>query len=50
MKYVKDFNWKKGMSVKSFVEELGGIGFQAIELKAASEIIEKMKSSKSTGV
>ena len=45
MKYVKDFNWKKGMSVKSFVEELGGIGFQAIELKAASEIIEKMKTS-----
>ncbi len=46
MAFVKDFKWKKGMDVKTFVEELGSVGFQSIELKNASEVFEKMKRDK----
>ena len=43
MEYVKDFKWKKGMSVKELVTSYQNIGFQSIELKKASDVIVKMK-------
>ncbi|MFH0831994.1 MAG: deoxyhypusine synthase family protein [archaeon] len=46
MKTVKDFLWKPGMSVDGLVEGFGSLGFQAIELHEASEIVMKMKKSK----
>jgi len=42
---VKDFKWKKGMSVREFVQDLGQIGFQSVELKKASDVIVKMKKN-----
>ncbi len=41
--YVRDFTWKKGMTVKEMVDAYSGIGFQSIELKKASDVIVKMK-------
>jgi len=43
MKYVSDFKWKKGMTVKDMVGKLGEIGFQSVELNKAAEVIVKMK-------
>ena len=37
--------WKKGMSVHDFVQGLGNVGFQSIELLRASETIVKMKKN-----
>ena len=45
VEYVKDFKWKKGMSVREFVQNLGQIGFQSVELKKASDVIVKMKKN-----
>jgi deoxyhypusine synthase len=45
MKTVKDFTWKKGISVEEFVNSLSSVGFQSINIKMASEIILKMKKS-----
>jgi deoxyhypusine synthase len=45
MKITKDFNWVYSMSVKDFLEKLGSVGFQSVELKNASDLIVKMKSS-----
>tara|TARA_Y100000310_G_scaffold246828_1_gene252245 strand:- start:4884 stop:5855 length:972 start_codon:yes stop_codon:yes gene_type:complete len=45
MKITKDFLWKQDMSVNDFLEKLGNIGFQSVELKNASDLIVKMKSS-----
>ncbi len=45
MKVTKDFLWKKNMSINDFLEELGDVGFQSVELKNASDLIVKMKSS-----
>ncbi len=45
MKKVKDFLWKPGMSVEECVDRFESLGFQAIELNAASEVILKMKKS-----
>ena len=45
MKLIKDFLWKNSMSVNDFLDELGSIGFQSVELKNASDLIVKMKSS-----
>jgi len=45
MEYVKDFLWKKNMSVSDLVRDYGNIGFQSVELKKASEIIVKMKKN-----
>jgi len=41
--YVKDFSWKKGMSVKDLVDDYGSVGYQSIELKKAADVIVKMK-------
>ncbi len=45
METVKDFQWKKGITVKDYVDRLGNVGFQSIELKRASEVIIKMKKN-----
>jgi|TARA_Y100000310_G_scaffold188709_1_gene188650 deoxyhypusine synthase len=45
MKTTKDFLWKQDMSVNDFLERLGNVGFQSVELKNASDLIIKMKSS-----
>ncbi|MFW6286116.1 MAG: deoxyhypusine synthase family protein [Nanoarchaeota archaeon] len=42
-KYVKDFRWKKNITTKEFVEQLGSIGYQSIELKKSADAIVKMK-------
>ena len=41
--YVKDFTWKKGITVKELVDAYSGIGYQSIELKKASDVVVKMK-------
>jgi deoxyhypusine synthase len=45
MEYVKDFLWKKGITVKDFVSELGKVGYQSIELSRASDVVVKMKEN-----
>lgn len=45
MEYVNDFIWKKGMKVSDYVEKLGQIGFQSVELKKASDVFVKMKKN-----
>ncbi len=43
MEYVKDFKWKKGMTVSELVNDYGNIGYQSVELKKAADVIVKMK-------
>jgi len=43
VEYIKDFKWEKGMSTKEFVEKLGSIGYQSIELKKSAETMAKMR-------
>lgn len=43
MEHVKDFLWKKGMSVSELVDGLGKVGFQSVEIKKAVDVIIKMK-------
>ena len=43
MQTVKDFNWKKGMTVRDLVTQYQGIGYQSVELARASEVFVKMK-------
>lgn len=45
MKKVKDFIWKPSMSIEECVDKFGNLGYQAIELNAAKEVILKMKHS-----
>ena len=45
MKTTKDFLWKPNMQITPFLDSLGSIGFQSVELKNASDLIVKMKSS-----
>lgn len=45
MKKVKDFKWKKGIKVSELVDKFGNLGFQAVELNQAKEVILKMKRS-----
>lgn len=45
MAHVKDFKWKKGMTVNRLVDNLSTIGFQSIELANAAETIVKMKKA-----
>ena len=44
---VNDFIWKPGMSVTDFVSSLGKVGFQAVELGRAADLIVKMKKNNS---
>lgn len=43
MKKVKDFIWKKEMSVSSLVDQFSTLGYQSIELHKAAQVIQKMK-------
>ena len=45
LKKVKDFRWKKGITVKDLVDRLGNVGFQSTEIKRAVEVIVKMKKN-----
>lgn len=45
MEYVKDFQWKKGISVAELVGSYGSLGFQSVELARASAAIVKMKKA-----
>lgn len=45
MKKVKDFLWKPGMTVEEYVDNLGSVGYQAIELNEAAKVVLKMKNS-----
>jgi deoxyhypusine synthase len=40
---VKDFLWKPDMKVESLVDDFGSLGYQAIELNKASDVVMKMK-------
>lgn len=43
MEFVKDFKWSQNMTTKEFVEQLGNIGYQSVELKKAANAMAKMK-------
>lgn len=43
MEFVKDFQWKKGMTVSNLVTGYRNIGYQSVELYKASQVIVKMK-------
>ena len=43
MSYIKDFEWKKKMTVKDLISSYQNLGYQSIELKKASDVIVKMK-------
>ena len=45
MVFVKDFKWKKNMTVKDLVSGYKELGYQSIELAKASETIIKMKKA-----
>ena len=45
MKVVEDFIWKPNMSVEELVDKQGSLGYQAIELSKASDVIIKMKQA-----
>ena len=45
MKKVKDFLWTPGMTIDQCVDKFGSLGFQALELYEASEVVLKMKNS-----
>lgn len=45
MKKVRDFNWKPAMTVEELSENLGSVGYQAVEIKEAVNSILKMKHS-----
>lgn len=47
MKKVKDFLWNKGMNVNEFVDSLGSVGYQAVEIREAVNSILKMYYSNS---
>ena len=43
MEFVKDFKWEAGIKVSDFVEKIGKVGFQSVELKRAAHAIANMK-------
>jgi deoxyhypusine synthase len=45
MVQIKDFKWKKGVTVKSLVDGFQHIGYQSIELARASEVFVRMKKN-----
>ena len=47
-RHIKDFRYEKAMSVSSFVDKLGSIGYQAIHVGKAADIIKRMKKEKAT--
>ncbi len=45
MAFVKDFEWKQGMTADDLVGRLSSVGFQSVELGRAADTIVKMKES-----
>ena len=45
MKKVKDFLWMPNMKVETLVDDYGSLGYQAIELNKASDVVMKMKQA-----
>jgi len=45
MSFVKDFQWRKGLTVKDLVTFYQEVGFQSVELARASEVFTKMKKN-----
>lgn len=45
MKKVKDFLWKQGMTVEECINSFSSLGYQAIELAEAVNVVLKMKRS-----
>jgi deoxyhypusine synthase len=45
MVFVKDFKWSKNISVYEFVEQLGKVGYQSVELHKAKELLVKIKKN-----
>ena len=45
MRKVKDFIWHEGMKVEECVDLFGSLGYQAVELNAAVDVVLKMKRS-----
>jgi len=45
-KKIKDFKYKKGMGTSELIDQIGQIGFQALNLGRAIEIIKRMKQNK----
>jgi deoxyhypusine synthase len=43
MEYVEDLKWEKGIALNKFVESIGKVGFQSIELGRAADVMIKMK-------
>lgn len=43
MAYVQDFRWRKGLTVQDFLQDLGTVGYQSVELAKAKDVIVKMK-------
>ena len=42
---VKDFKWKKSMTVKDLVDSYQQVGFQSVELARASDVMVKIKKN-----
>lgn len=45
MSYVKNFNWKKGVTIKDFIRSCQLLGFQSIQLAKVSDVFVKMKKN-----
>jgi len=45
-KKIRDFQYKKGLSVGDFVSQLSSVGFQATELEKCVQVIKNMKKDK----
>jgi deoxyhypusine synthase len=45
MQKTKDIRWKSSMSLQEFMQQLGSVGFQSVELYRASQAIVKMKKA-----
>jgi len=45
MAFVKDLKWENSIKVSDFVDKIGQTGFQAVELRQASDVIVKMKKN-----
>jgi deoxyhypusine synthase len=43
MEKIKDFRWQQGMSVADFVDKVGKVGFQSVEMSKAAHAIIKMR-------
>ena len=46
MKKIKDFIWKPNMSIEECVDSFGSLGYQAVELREAVDVVLKMKQNR----